>query len=107
MDGLDGYRALVALAERERDLIDAGRWDDLAGIERDRRAIGATLPDLPPAEARPFLEQAGELVVGNVERIAAAIEQTRAELTQLGQGRRALASYAAGPAAARFVDERR
>jgi|1186.fasta_scaffold11831_3 hypothetical protein len=104
---LDAYGALVALAERERDLIAGGRWGDLAEVERDRARLAATLPARPPADARHLLERARDQVLRNAEQIAAAIEQTRAELELISRGRRAVTGYAAAPASGRFVDERR
>jgi hypothetical protein len=96
------YASLVELARRERDLVDAGRYDDAAAIGEEWRALVATLPSRPPAEARPLLEEAERIVRETVGLIVAARSAAQAELAHLGRGRRALSSYGAAEAAAAF-----
>jgi len=108
MAELETYHELLKLARFERELIGAGRWDELSGLEPRRKQLMSTLPSPAPRGARTLLEQIRDLVDANAAALATAIEHTRDELMQLARGRRALHGYTpAAGAAARFVDERR
>src|SRR5690348_16324956 len=52
------YEELVALAEREAELIAAGAWAEVVGLESQRRALSERLPASPPVESREALERA-------------------------------------------------
>ena len=97
-----GYESLLELAERERELIEAGRWEDLVTLEATRAQIVAELPLEAPTSARPLLEQAASIVESNVAAIASASESVRRELHHLQRGRTALVSYGAGRSAHRI-----
>jgi hypothetical protein len=90
----DGYGRLVELAARERDLIVAGRYDELADLDEERGRLVASLPDVPPAEARPALERAAALQAENTRLLAVALAETREGLLGVGRGRTAARSYA-------------
>ena len=74
------WAELVTLAERERELILAGRWDDAVTASAVRLAAAQAL-GTPPAEARPHLER----LQGMQTQITAAIASARAfTLQRLG-----------------------
>ena len=55
------YEALARMIERELELIGTGDHDALAALASEREALIATLPDAPPASARPALQRAALL----------------------------------------------
>jgi Flagellar protein FliT len=95
------WAALVALAERERELASAGRWEELAAASAERSRVAAGLP-APPPSARGDLARLQALQ----DELSAVLQLARAaaarELAGLGRGRRAARGYAAttGPRAA-------
>ncbi|HUA04112.1 MAG TPA: hypothetical protein VMB27_09425 [Solirubrobacteraceae bacterium] len=52
------YEALARTIERELDLICTRDYDALAAVKAERDALIATLPQTPPASARPALQRA-------------------------------------------------
>jgi hypothetical protein len=52
------YEALARLIERELELVGTGGYDALAALKSERDALISTLPDAPPAAARPALQRA-------------------------------------------------
>lgn len=94
---MSGYESLLELAERERDLIEAGRWEDVVTLETARVRLLAGLPAQAPESARPLLEEAASIVESNIAAIATANAGVKRELAHLQRGRNALASYAASP----------
>ncbi len=52
------YEALARMIERELELIGTGDHDGLAALKSERDGLIATLPDTPPASARPALQRA-------------------------------------------------
>ena len=97
---------LVALAERERDLLAAERWDEAAalGAERARRAAGLAPA---PACARPQLERLLELQTEVSARLAAGRAGVMRELAGLRKGATAVRGYrdsAVGTPSASRVD---
>ncbi len=52
------YEALARMIERELELIGTRDPDALAALKSERDALIATLPDTPPASARPALQRA-------------------------------------------------
>lgn len=86
---------LVALAERERDLIRDGRWDELPAVSAQRLSATEALGDPPPA-ARPHLERLVELE----REIHAGLSSGRAftlqKLGNLDRGATAVRGYAGG-----------
>jgi hypothetical protein len=86
------WAALVPLAEREYELILAGRWDEAAAASSDRaqaaRALGA-----PAADARPHLLRLSELQAQITAAIAAARVATLRKLGGMQRGRAAVTGY--------------
>ncbi|HTP19675.1 MAG TPA: hypothetical protein VMJ65_08730 [Solirubrobacteraceae bacterium] len=52
------YEALARMIERELELIGTGDHDALAALRSERDSLTSTLPDIPPASARPALQRA-------------------------------------------------
>jgi hypothetical protein len=93
---------LVALAERERDLMRDGRWEELPAASSQRldasQALGA-----PPAAARPHLERLVELQREINAGLSAGRAFTLQKLASMNRGATAMRGYAGGnprPAAA-------
>jgi hypothetical protein len=101
------WAELVTLAERERELALAGRWDEVAESSAERVRLAATLGQAPAA-ARGELERLGELQAQITAAITVARAWTVRELGELGRGRIAVRGYGASgrPAARSRVDGR-
>jgi hypothetical protein len=100
------YAELVALAERERDLAVAGRWEELAAASAERVSRAAAL-GTPGPGARPHLERLAALQRELLAKVAAARALTARELAELGRGRGAVRGYgAAMPVASGQLDYR-
>jgi hypothetical protein len=86
------WAELVTLAERERELIEQGRWDEAVTASAVRleaaRALGA-----PPAEARPHLERLQGLQAQITASIASARAFTLQRLGGMQRSRTAVAGY--------------
>ncbi|MGO9908173.1 MAG: hypothetical protein ACLP4R_10750 [Solirubrobacteraceae bacterium] len=52
------YETLARSIERELELVGEGRFDEVATLQAERAALISTLPDVPPAGARPALQRA-------------------------------------------------
>ena len=52
------YEALARMIERELELVGNGDHEALAELKSERDALIATLPESPPASARPALQRA-------------------------------------------------
>jgi hypothetical protein len=87
------YDALVALAEREHALAAAGRTEELAELDAERRALVAALPAQAPRTARRALERTAELQAATTRLLAASAASARSELRTLGRGRDATRAY--------------
>ena len=83
---------LVALAERERDLVRSSRWEELPALTQHRlnasQALGA-----PPAAARPHLERLAELQGEIHAGLGAALAFTRQKLGSMSRGATAMRGY--------------
>jgi hypothetical protein len=99
------WAELVVLAERERDLVREGRWDELPAASAQRLRVAATLPS-PPAAARPHLER----LVALQREIHAGLSAGRAftlqKLGNLDRGATAIRGYAGGYVRPSTVDGR-
>jgi hypothetical protein len=89
---------LVALAERERDLVRDGRWEEIPAFSAQRLRLAAALGD-PPAAARPYLERLVELQTEIHAGLGAARAFTLQKLGSMNRGATAMRGYA-GPAPA-------
>ena len=52
------YEVLARMIERELELVGGGDYDALEELKSERDALIATLPEIPPATARPALQRA-------------------------------------------------
>jgi hypothetical protein len=52
------YETLARSIERELELLGEGSFDELAALHAERAALLESLPDVPPAAARPALQRA-------------------------------------------------
>jgi hypothetical protein len=100
-----GWEQFTALAERERDLAAAGRWEELAQAADARAALAAALGD-PPAAARPHLERAHALGAEFVALREHARGATLEDLARVRRGRGAVRAYATPAAPAGWLDHR-
>jgi cytosine/adenosine deaminase-related metal-dependent hydrolase len=89
-----GYSGLLALAERELELVRGGHLDELANLWEDRRLLVAELPAVPPAGARECLERAADLQGRTTALLEEHLDATGAEMRRLVKGRSAMQSYA-------------
>jgi hypothetical protein len=90
---------LVALAERERDLVRENRWEELPALTQHRLSASQAL-GAPPAAARPHLERLVELQAEIHAGLGAALAFTRQKLGSMSRGATAMRGYA-GPAPSR------
>ena len=94
MSALAPWAELVALAERERDLIRDARWDEVPAVSA-QRVSAATALGAASADARPYLERLVELE----REIHAGLSSGRAftlqKLGNLNRGATAMRGYAA------------
>ena len=52
------YEALARMIERELELLSTGDHEALAALKAEREALISSLPETPPASARPALQRA-------------------------------------------------
>ena len=100
----DPYRALVGLAERERELVAEGRMEELLELDARRRAIIRTLPPAPPREAALLLRRCAELQAETSAALEGAMRAAELELQRLGTGRAAVRGYSPGAGVEPVVD---
>jgi HEAT repeat protein len=90
------WAELVALAERERDLVRDGRWDEVPAASAQRLSAAQALGD-PPAQAREHLVRLVELE----HEIHAGLSTGRAftlqQISKMDRGRTAMRGYGGGP----------
>ena len=94
------WAELVALAERERDIVRDGRWDELAAVSASRLSAAAAL-GAPPAAARPHLERLVELEREIHAGLSAGRAFTLHKLASMDRGTAAMRGYF--PRAASFA----
>lgn len=88
------YARFVELAQEELRLVGEGRWDELRRIDDERRALAATLPAVPPPDAREYLLEAERIVQRTTQFCGLALDDMRAHLARLRSGNPALNSHA-------------
>jgi hypothetical protein len=99
------YAELVALAERELELVRADRLDELDPLRARRSELASALPAAPPPEALPLLEQAAALQAQVESALERDMAYVAAELQCVRRGRHAVQAYTPGSGAdSRLVD---
>ena len=93
------YVRLVQLVLREAELVEAGAWAELDAVARERRELIATLPPVPPASARPQLEEAAKIVAATAASISSSLALVQAQLDRFQAGRRVTIAYGKRPRA--------
>lgn len=89
---------LVVLAERERDLVRDGRWEEVPAVAEQRLSAAGAL-GTPPAAARPHLERLVELQAEIHVGLSAGRAFTMQKLGGMSRKATAMRGYA-GPAPA-------
>ena len=88
------YDTLARSIERELELVGEGRFDEVAALYDERAALIATLPEIPPAAARPALQRAA-LMSKRVEieilRYREALVLEHARVRRIGRAARGYA----------------
>jgi hypothetical protein len=96
MTAADPYEAIAALAERELALVTAHRLpslEDLDELLRQRDALVASLPAVPPAEAAPALARAMALQERTTVELTRRAAEVRRSLGDVELGRRVARGY--------------
>jgi hypothetical protein len=104
MSSVAPWAQLVALAERERDLIRDGRWEEVPAVSAERLSAAEALGTPPPA-ARPYLQKLVELEREIHVGLSSGRAFTLHKLGKLDRGATAVRGYAGGysrPAASAF-----
>lgn len=91
------YQRLLTLARLEHELAQQGDLPGLEGLDSERRAIVAALPDRPPEAVKPWLVEMARLQASTTAVLADARarltdemgETDRREQTARGYGRQA------------------
>jgi hypothetical protein len=87
---------LVVLAERERDLVRNGNWEQIPALSA-QRVSAATVLGAPPATARPHLERLVELQAEIHAGLSSARAFTLQKLASINRGTTAVRGYAGPP----------
>jgi len=90
---IDPWVELVTLAERERDVVVEGRWDELPAVSSQRLAA-ATALGTPPESARPHLQRLVELERDIHAGLSAGRAFTLQKLGKMDRGSTAMRGYA-------------
>ena len=97
----DPYERILELARREAELVERGRFEELAAVWAERDAIAASLAPRPPASAREALLEADRIVRATHERVCALLQELGEQIGQLSSGRRAVSGYGGARSARR------
>ena len=97
---IEPYEELLELAQRQQELIGDADWVGAVTLSDRWDELTETLPEEPPYEARPLLEEAAAIVISNIGVLEAAIHSTAHQLGHIARGRHALDSYVSGLGAA-------
>ena len=89
------YEALVALAQRERDLVDEGAFERLEALADERTRLIATLPPQAPLSALPALERAAALQQATTAALRAAVAETRQRMGAMDRSHHVVRAYTA------------
>jgi hypothetical protein len=96
----DPYAALLALTEREHELVVSGAWEELAAVDAERRTLVGVMPALAPAgAAREALARAADVQAATTALLATHVAELRRSLGHVAHGRTAVRGYGAGAGA--------
>ena len=90
MDVLD---ELLALTEREHELVVSCAWEELAALDAARRDLLARMTGASPGSALAGLERAVQVQARTSALLAASVAELRRELGTLSHGRTAVRGY--------------
>lgn len=96
MTGADPYEAIAALAERELALVTAHALPSLEELDellRQRDALVAGLPAVPPVEAEPALARAMALQERTTAELTRRAAEVRRSIGDVELGRRVARGY--------------
>ena len=88
------WSRLAELAAREKEVVEAERWEELLALQAEREGVIASLNTLPPRELRGVLEAARERSLETEAALGWALAETGRQLAALSRGRRAVTGYA-------------
>jgi hypothetical protein len=88
------YERLRELTRLQTELIGDGRLVEAIAIGERWDALAASLPEQPPAEALPLLEEAFALTAANATALAGYASALVQDVQHVQRGRQAIASYA-------------
>lgn len=96
----DSYAALLALTEREHELVVAGAWEELAAVDAERRTLIDVMPACPPVGAAgEILARAAAVQAATTALLATQVAELRRSLGHVAQGRTAVLGYGGGAGA--------
>ncbi len=101
------YERLAELADRELALVTAfepSRIGELVALQQARTTLVASLPERPPAAARPALMRAHEAQLRTTAALTVLHDQLGRTLSDVDRGRRAARGYGLGSAERRLLD---
>jgi len=84
---------LLALTEREHELVVSCAWEELAALDAARRDLVARMPAAAPGSAQARLERAVEIQARTSALLAAGVGELQRELGTLSHGRTAVRGY--------------
>jgi hypothetical protein len=90
------YGDLIALAEREGDLIAARDYDELWSLLEARQRLMAKLPEVAPQDALTAIRRLLDLQRRNDELLERMAKTLEVELGRLRSGRAGVRKYAPG-----------
>lgn len=88
------YEHLRELTRLQAELIRDGRFVEASAVGEQWDAVAASLPEQPPVEALPLLEEAFAITVANAKAIAEHAAGLARNVEHVQRGRQAIASYA-------------
>jgi hypothetical protein len=91
------WELLAELARREREVVEAGRWEELLELQDERKCVIALLTGPPPPGSLALLQEARARARETEAALARALAETGGQLAALRRGRRAVVAYGSGP----------
>jgi len=90
---MDLVDELLALTEREHELVVSCAWEELAALDAARRDLVARMTGAAPGSAQAALERAVEVQARTSALLTASVGELQRELGTLSQGRTAVRGY--------------